>query len=312
MKKLILPVVFLILLTACQKEFSRECNGNPDCAGQKINICHNGNVISINLTAWHAHRDHGDTRLDDEDGDGYVPENDCGFGSLGDCDDNNAALHPGVVELCGNNIDDNCNGEIDENCVASVNICNQVWMAKNLDVSTYRNGDSIPQVTDPAAWASLTTGAWCYYFNDPANGASYGKLYNWYAVSDPRGLAPAGWHVPTHAEWETLIDCLGGMYVSGGKLKETGTTHWLDPNTAATNETGFTALPGNMRAETGEFRPIIATPYQGVYGFWWTSSEYIFNSMIHGSLKYIVFAEGSVQDGNDDKACGYSVRCVKD
>jgi uncharacterized protein (TIGR02145 family) len=311
MNKFLLSVLVILFLMSCKKEYSKECNGGIDCPGQII-ICHNGNLISINTNAWPAHQYHGDIRLDDEDGDGYVPENDCGFGSMGDCDDNNEALHPGAAEICANNIDDNCNGEIDENCLASIVVCNQVWTVKNLDVTTYRNGDAIPQVTNPAAWASLTTGAWCYYFNDPANGASYGKLYNWYAVNDPRGLAPAGWHIPTLAEWETLVDCLGGMYVAGGKLKETDTTHWLDPNTAATNETGFTALPGNMRSGTGEFRPTIATPFLGISGNWWTISEYIFNSIVYASHKYIVNYEGSVQNGIEDKACRFSVRCVKD
>ena len=82
-------------------------------------------------------------------------------------------------------------------------------MLKNLDVSKYRNGDDIPQVTDATTWANLTTGAWCYYENNTANGTVYGKLYNWFAVNDPRGLAPSGWHIPSQAEWVTLQNCLG-------------------------------------------------------------------------------------------------------
>jgi len=195
--------------------------------------------------------------------------------------------------------------------VATTTICDQTWMVKNLDVDQYRNGDPIPQVTDPAAWAALTTGAWCYYFNDPANGATYGKLYNWYAVNDPRGLAPAGWHVPTLDEWETLVSCLGGEFIAGGKLKEIGTTHWLDPNTGATNETGFTALPGNIRQITGAFSPSTSTPFLGVFGDWWTTSEYNFNGLIYASHKYIVNFSGSVQNAADDKGYGFSVRCVR-
>ncbi|RYY08664.1 MAG: hypothetical protein EOO04_39670, partial [Chitinophagaceae bacterium] len=97
-------------------------------------------------------------------------------------------------------------GDIPGSCSAPLvtKICDQVWTVKNLDVTTYRNGDPIPQVTDPNAWATARTGAWCYYDNDPSNGAIYGKLYNWYAVNDARGLAPAGWHVPSDAEWNTL------------------------------------------------------------------------------------------------------------
>jgi uncharacterized protein (TIGR02145 family) len=102
-------------------------------------------------------------------------------------------------------------------------------MQSNLNVSHYRNGDVIPQVTDPTAWSSLTTGAWCYYNNDTANGTVYGKLYNWYAVNDPRGLSPQGWHVPTDAEWTNLTSCLGGESLAGGKMK--ATTLWDSPNT---------------------------------------------------------------------------------
>src|ERR1035437_4904310 len=129
--------------------------------------------------------------------------------------------------------------------IPSVTICTQSWMLKNLDVSTYRNGDLIPEVTDGSAWSALTAGAWCWYNNDSATNAStYGKLYNWYAVNDPRGLAPTGWHVPSDAEWTTLSTCLGGNAVAGGAMKETGTTHWTSPNTGATNSSGFTGLPG--------------------------------------------------------------------
>src|SRR6266487_1634854 len=128
--------------------------------------------------------------------------------------------------------------------IPSIKICDQVWMLKNLDVSTYRNGDPIPKISDNAAWLALTTGAYCYYDNDSANyAATYGKLYNWFAVNDPRGLAPAGWHVPTDAEFTTLVEtCLGGWQVAGGKMKEIGTTHWASPNEGATNSSGFTGL----------------------------------------------------------------------
>src|SRR5215831_16955339 len=121
---------------------------------------------------------------------------------------------------------------------ASIKIGHQKWMAKNLDVTHYRNGDKIPQVKNKAAWKALTTGAWCWYNNDSANGAIYGKLYNWYAVNDPRGLAPTGWHIPSDAEWDTLATHLGSN--AGGKLKDTGTIEagtglWYAPNKGATN-----------------------------------------------------------------------------
>lgn len=185
----------------------------------------------------------------------------------------------------------------------SVTIGTQVWMQKNLDVSTYRNGDTIPQVTDPAQWANLTTGAWCYYDNDPANGTVYGKLYNWYAVNDPRRFSPAGWHVPSDAEWTTLADYLGAG--AGGKMKEAGTTHWIAPNAGATNESGFTGLPSGLRyGNTGSFINIEKM------GSWWSSTESGASSAwIH--YVYYSYADASRWD-YDSKAAGFSVRCVKD
>lgn len=134
----------------------------------------------------------------------------------------------------------------------NVSICDQVWMTKNLDVDKYRNGDAIPQVTSSSEWESLGTGAWCWYNNDSANyAATYGKLYNWYAVNDPRGLAPAGWHMPSDLEWSTLATCLGGDGVAGGKMKGTGTAFWQEPNAGAINSSGFTELPGGYRKGVG-------------------------------------------------------------
>ncbi|HSB92572.1 MAG TPA: FISUMP domain-containing protein, partial [Flavitalea sp.] len=124
------------------------------------------------------------------------------------------------------------------------------------------------------------------------------------------------WHVPTNDEWDTLINCLGGEYVAGGKLKETGTTHWLSPNLGATNETGFTALPGNVRQHTGAFSPVSNTPFQGIFGFWWTSTEFIsdlplFDNNAH--CKNMLYFDAGVQIGGvEDKAYGFSVRCIKD
>jgi len=140
--------------------------------------------------------------------------------------------------------------------------CGQTWTAKNLNVSKYRNGDIIPQVTDSTTWRNLTTGAWCYYNNNANNGSIYGKIYNWYALNDARGLAPQGWHVPTDAEWSNLIRCIDpnadisySSYIqstsAGGAMKETGTSHWLSPNTGASNSAGFFGLPGGFRDGTG-------------------------------------------------------------
>jgi len=180
----------------------------------------------------------------------------------------------------------------------------QQWMRENLDVMTYRNGDIIPQVTDPSAWAALTTGAWCWYNNDPLNGANYGKLYNWYAVNDPRGLAPQGWHIPTYSEWATLSTLLGGDAAAGGKMKTIGITIWSTPNTSATNESGFSGLPGGTRSNYGTFYDL------GSDGYWWSATEefYTTNAWYRG-LYYNYSVLGMV---SLSKKIGFSVRCLRD
>jgi uncharacterized protein (TIGR02145 family) len=186
----------------------------------------------------------------------------------------------------------------------TVTIGTQVWTSTNLDVATYRNGDTIPEVTDPTAWAGLTTGAWCYNNNDSANGAIYGKLYNWYAVNDLRGLAPTGFHIPSDAEWTTLGTYLGGDSVAGGKMKTTGTSLWLSPNASATNESGFTGLPGGFRLPDGSFYP------PGYDGYWWSSTEFILN---YSYLRRMYFNNGILtRDVFGNKLYGSSVRLIKD
>jgi uncharacterized protein (TIGR02145 family) len=193
-----------------------------------------------------------------------------------------------------------------------VTIGTQIWSNTNLDVTTYSDGTPIPQVTDPIAWANLTTGAWCYYNNDPTNNAVYGKLYNWYAVAgihdtDPstpnKILAPQGWHVPSDAEWTTLTTFLGGESVAGGKMKSTGTSLWLSPNTAATNESGFSGLPGGYRYNDGAFGGI------GSNGFWWSSSEGNTSDTWYRGLYY---NDGFAYGDGYDKRYGFSVRCLRD
>jgi len=185
----------------------------------------------------------------------------------------------------------------------SVTICAQQWMERNLDITTYRNGDQIPYVPNAAAWNALTTGAWCYYNNDPSTSATYGKLYNWYAVNDPRGLAPAGWHVPTDHEWNTLSACLGGDAVSGGKLKLTNSPIWASPNTGATNSSGFAALPAGSRIGYADAASINA----GAETFFWSSGSDI-------NLAYyrlISYNNSLLQFGGSGRAFGLSVRCVR-
>lgn len=189
------------------------------------------------------------------------------------------------------------------NTRSTVTICAQVWMTKNLDVTTYRNGDAIPQVTDPTAWANLTTGAWCYYNNDAANGPIYGKLYNWYAVNDVRGLAPSGYHVPSDGEWTILETCLGGPSLAGGAMKEAGLMHWISPNTGATNSSGFAGLPGGNLNGIGTFDLI------GNNGYWWSSTE-LDNTVAWD--RFLYYNNSNVYRANNLKTNGFSVRCLRD
>nr|WP_315183670.1 fibrobacter succinogenes major paralogous domain-containing protein [uncultured Flavobacterium sp.] len=206
----------------------------------------------------------------------------------------------------GNNNSSTTVSDIDGNVYSIVKICNQTWMKSNLNVSKYRNGDIIPQVTNTTQWASLTTGAWCYYRNITANGVVYGKLYNWYAVNDSRGLAPQGYHIPTQTEWNSIINCLGGDGPggAGGKMKEAGYSHWVSPNAGATNSSGFTALPGRLRTNLGD-----AVNGDGTSGNWWSSSQF-------NSADAFKFDTGTEEDYagifHYPKSWGCSVRCVKD
>jgi uncharacterized protein (TIGR02145 family) len=193
--------------------------------------------------------------------------------------------------------------DIDGNNTPTVTIGSQTWMARNLMVQRYNDGTLIPFIRDYTEWANTTTGAFGVWGNDDFNYSTYGLLYNGYAVNTGK-LCPTGWHVPNDAEWTTLTGYLGGMSPNGGRLKETGITHWNTPNAGATNETGFTALPGGLRYGTG-------TSWDaqiGSYGYWWSStSSYSSNSYWEVFYEYdSVFRLGS--NFND----GYSVRCLKD
>jgi len=184
-----------------------------------------------------------------------------------------------------------------------VRICEQVWMGCNLDVDHYRNGDLIPEIKDTKEWEIQKIGAWCYYLNDSANGAIYGKLYNWYAILDPRGLAPEGWHIPTNSEFSELKDCLQYPDLAGGKLKEEGTEHWKSPNTLATNLSGFVALPGGCRDPNGTFLGLNKS------GYWWTTTEYYLYDAWSMNLLY---NSGLMYQDKSNYSNGLSVRCLKD
>jgi uncharacterized protein (TIGR02145 family) len=181
-----------------------------------------------------------------------------------------------------------------------------IFTTTNYSGTTYRDGTTIPEVTNAIAWAALTTGAWCYYNFDSANGLIYGKMYNWYAINDPRGFAPIGYHVPSDQEFTCYTNSLGGDTVAGGAMKETGITHWTSPNTGATNTSGFTALPGGGCNISGAFQN------KNNYGFFWTSTEYPLDTT-KAWIRYIAYNASNIyRDFNYGKNSGFSVRLVQD
>ncbi|MBP8042349.1 MAG: fibrobacter succinogenes major paralogous domain-containing protein [Bacteroidales bacterium] len=191
------------------------------------------------------------------------------------------------------------------NVYNTVKIGNQCWLKENLRSTKYNDGATIPNVTDGTTWANLTTPAYCWYDNNYATyGSVYGALYNWYTVETEK-LCPIGWHVPSDAEWTELTGFLGGESVAGGKLKETGTTHWVSPNTGATNVTGFTALPGGYRGVEGvSYYNLI-----GYAGCWW-SWHPVWASI--GAMNYDESSVARLNYIDFGLKNGYSVRCVKD
>lgn len=222
-----------------------------------------------------------------------------------------------------------------------VKIDSQIWMNQNLNVNVFRNGDPIPEAKTNEEWEKAAKNkqpAWCYYKNDSKNGTKYGKLYNWYAVNDKRGLAPAGWHIPTNAEWTKLTDFLGGQSVAGTKMKSaSGWNSYETDNTCSncrdwneeyrkkvpcheckdnrvigsketipgngTNSSGFSGLPGGYRDYYGFFHFI------GYYGYWWSASEYSSSNAYNRSLNYV---NGKLFRDDNYKGKGLYVRCLRD
>ena len=225
---------------------------------------------------------------------------------------NGGTLNIGNLQVCGTA--PNTFADIDGNTYPYIQIGTQTWSQTNLNVSRYRNGDPIPQVTDPTQWLSLTTGAWCWYNNDSATyAATYGRLYNWYAVNDARGLAPQGYHIPTDAEWNKLVKhldagadttCVGCVQsiIAGGAMKST--TGWTAPNTGATNSSGFAGLPGGCRDSNGTFSYSI-----GNRGHWWSSTEV---NAAHAWNRDPYCCNSLVMRVYSHKLLGFSVRCVRD
>ena len=195
---------------------------------------------------------------------------------------------------CGNVTD------IDGNIYKTVTIGTQCWMAENLKTTTYRNGDVIPNVTD---LVGIGTGSYAWYNNDAATyKTAYGALYNWPSIADSRNLCPAGWHLPTDSEWTTLTTFLGGESVAGGKLKEACFTHWVNPNTEATNSSGFTALPGGNYGYAGAYYAI------GNVGGWWSTTE---SSATYAFRRSMFYNNSYLSRDTAVKYDGFSVRCVQ-
>lgn len=194
--------------------------------------------------------------------------------------------------------------DFDGNVYNTITIGSQVWMDRNLRVTHYNNGVKIPKVTNGAIWITLTSGAYNWQNNDSvSNAETYGALYNWYTTNSGN-LCPAGWHVPSDNDWTVLTTFLGGLDISGGKLKETGTTHWVTPNTGATNDVGFTALPGgSFGGSDGVFHDF------GKFGYWWSATK---TSDDWAYVRRLGFMETSVTRSTYLTRGGFSVRCIKD
>lgn len=189
-----------------------------------------------------------------------------------------------------------------------VKIGNQIWMAENLNVDEFRNGDTIPHAKSIEEWIKADkeqSPAWCYYDNDPVLGEKYGKLYNWYTVNVPQGLAPEGWRIPRNDDWSSVGHFLGDAYSVGVKMKST--SEWKQDGNG-TNENGFSGLPGGLRRNYG-LGGYIGYNFIGRFSFWWSSSEYNCNNAFYYFLN---LKNGRLLCQTEQKGYGYSIRCLKD
>jgi len=189
--------------------------------------------------------------------------------------------------------------DIDNNTYKTIHVGAQTWMAENLRTTRFNDNSLIPLVISSTVWAGLSTPAFCFYNNDSV---SYGALYNWYAISSGK-LCPSGWHVPSDGEWTALTTYLGGDSISGGNIKETGTTHWLTPNTSADNLSGLSALPSGFISSYGTFNNIRRTAY------FWSSTEF---NTVDAYYRFILYNYSEMVRNNSSKLGGLSVRCIKD
>lgn len=203
------------------------------------------------------------------------------------------------ITILNSNAQSTGNGvtDIDGNTYKSILLGKQEWMMDNLKVTKFKNGQPIPHIQDSIVWNAWKSGAYVFYKND----TKHGILYNWMVVNDARGVCPTGWHIPAGFEWDTLAKFLGGDEVAGGKMK--AKLHWETPNTSATNESGFHALPKGMYGVNGSFNNI------GKNAYWWSSTEHGVSSAWG---REIGFNESGLFAGHGDKRDGLSIRCIKD
>jgi uncharacterized protein (TIGR02145 family) len=309
-KILVFSIILLTLLLSCDdKKITNPIQGEPELTSITPSSGYIGDIITINGKNFGESKGTSFIRLNSIKVVEYVKWSDTeikfkipiGVSSGG------VFVNVGGIQSNQNNlqilyyIENGTFTDVEGTIYKTVKIGNQIWMAENLNVSHYSNGDLIPQIESKSEWANLTIGAWCYYNNDPENGAIYGKLYNWYAVNDTRGLAPAGWHIPSDEDWQTLTNYLGGESIAVNKLIEVGTAHWNEPNTWATNETGFSALPGGYRFSDGTCDDI------GKAGYWCACTEYSSTDSWSRKLDESVLFRGICS-----KKVGRSIRLVKD
>lgn len=195
--------------------------------------------------------------------------------------------------------------DIDGNVYHTVKIGTQTWMVEDLKVTKYNSGMPIQNITDSKTWCYDISGAFSWYNNDPSNKSAFGALYNWYAVNKGN-LAPKGWHIPTVEEWQILFDYLGGTKIAGGKMKASGTSFWQAPNKGADNSSGFTAIPGGIRAgnEGG-----MDFSFIGNRNCWWTSTK---SNLLQARYIGVMFNSPKAFDLSASKNFGFAVRCIKD
>jgi len=255
---------------------------------------------------------------------GNIPESICVFninwsssGNFYITDNKLCPLYPSCVEnYVGVQNTSECPSEdvtgIDGNTYKTVIIGTQTWMAENLKTTKYKNGDAIPNITQNAnsgGWDEQSTGAYCDFNNDASISVTHGRLYNWYAGNDSRGVCMEGWHVPSKDEWENLINYLGGTDYAGGKMKEEGTTHWKSPNTGATNESGFTALAMGWRNYAGGGWHHGISGDDAHYAYYWSSTG---TDSYHAYKVNLYYENTQIHISYTGNAFGMSIRCIKD